>query len=150
MQGHGFFLGVSLSLLTALGAPLAGYAAGDGPTGETVGSNDPAKDRAGATDVYLLACPRGTRTARAKINEGNNDAVQLSVQVLNPHGSATTESGLNGGLSAEAILRGGPGSYLVTVHKNGVGLEGYTITLDCYDAQGLRFDGDQATLVQDQ
>jgi hypothetical protein len=150
MKGKELLLGVSLSLVVALGAPLLVYAAGDGPTGGTVGSNDPDKDKPGATDVFLLACPSGTRTARAKINEGNNEDVQLSVQVINPHGSATTESGINGGLSAEAILRGGPGSYLVTLHKNGVGLEGYTITLDCYDAQGLRFDGDQSTLVQDQ
>jgi len=150
MNVNGFFLGVSLTVLAALGAPLAVSAAGDGPTAESLGSNDPTKDRAGATDVYLLACPRGTRTAQAHINEGNNDVVPLSVQVLNPHGSATTESGINGGLSAEAIVRGGPGSYLVTVHKNGAGLETYTITLDCYDAQGLRFEGDQSTLVQDQ
>ena len=76
--------------------------------------------------------------------------MQLSVQVINPHGSATTESGINGGPSDEAILRGGPGSYLVTVHKIGAGFEGYTITLDCYDAQGVRFEGNQSTLVQDQ
>ena len=151
MKVKGLFLGVSVSLMVALGASLPVYAAGDGPTGGTVGSNDPDKDRAGATDVYLLACPSGTRTARAKINEGNNADVQLSVLVVNPHGSAATESGVNGGTSDEAIVRGGPGSYLVLVHKNGAaGIEGYTITLDCYDAQGLRFEGDQATLVQNQ
>ena len=117
MKGKGLLLGVSLSLIVALGVPPSVYAAGDGPTGGTVGSNDPDKDRAGATDVYLLACPSGTRSARAKINEGNNEDVQLSVLVVNPHGSATTESGVNGGGSDEAILQGGPGSYLVLVHK---------------------------------
>jgi hypothetical protein len=156
MKGKELLLGVSLSLIVALGVPPSVYAAGDGPTGDTVGSNDPDKDKPGATDVYLLACPSGTRTARAKINEGNNEDVQLSVLVVNPHGSATTESGVNGGGSDEAILRGGPGSYLVLVHKSAAGpnpaagLEGYTITLDCYDAQGVRFEGDQSTLVQDQ
>ena len=156
MKGKGLLLGVSVSLMLALGAPLSGYAAGDGPTGGTVGSNDPAKDREGATDVYLLACPSGTRSARAKINEGNNEDVVLSVIVLDPHGSAATESGVNGGPSAEAILQGGPGSYLVLVHKSpagpdpAAGIEGYTITLDCYDAQGVRFPGDQSTRVQNQ
>jgi hypothetical protein len=101
--------------------------------------------------VYLLACPDGTRTARAKVNEGNNEAVQLSVVVVNPHGSAATESAIDGGVSAEATLRGGPGSYQVLVLKDGgAGIEGYTITLDCFDAQGNRFAGDQSTLVQDQ
>lgn len=138
------------SLVIALGGSLPSYAAGDGPTAGSLGSNIPSQDRIGATDVYVLACPKGTKTARAKVNEGNNDAAQLSVQVINPHGGATTESGVNGGLSPEAVLGAGPGSYLVTVHKDAAGHEGYTITLDCYDADGNRFDGDQATQVQNQ
>ena len=35
MKGKELFLGVSLSLMLALGVPLSVYAAGDGPTGET-------------------------------------------------------------------------------------------------------------------
>ena len=72
------------AIAMALGATSA-MAAGDGPTGGTIGSNQADKDSAGATDVWLLSCPRGTRSARANINEGNNDEVQLSVQVINPH-----------------------------------------------------------------
>ena len=140
----------AVSLLAGIGGAFSAYAAGDGPTARGIGSNDPTKDKIGATDVYLLACPPGTSTARAKINEGNNDGVQLSVQVINPHGSAVTESGVNGGLSPEAILAGGQGSYLASVHKNGAKFEGYTLTVDCHDANGNRFAGDQATLVQDQ
>jgi hypothetical protein len=71
--------------------------------------------------------------------------------VVNPHGSAATESAIDGGVSAEATLRGGPGSYQVLVLKDGgAGIEGYTITLDCFDAQGNRFAEDQSTLVQNQ
>jgi len=146
----------SFKMLTAaalmaliLGATPA-FAAGDGPTGGTIGSNQPAIDSAGATDVWVLSCPKGTKSARAGINEGNNDAIQLSVQVINPHGSAVTASGVNGGVSPQAVLNGGPGAYIVTLHKDGLGIDGYTITLDCYDANGARIPGDQATLVQNQ
>lgn len=138
---------VAASIALTLGTTSA-IAAGDGPTGGTIGSNQVAIDSAGATDVWVLACPTGTRSARADINEGNNDAIQLSVQVINPHGSAVTASGVNGGLSPQAVLNGGPGAYIVTLHKNGLGIDGYTITLDCYDANGTRIPGDQATLVQ--
>jgi hypothetical protein len=142
-------MALTASMALTLGATPA-FSAGDGPTGGTIGSNQVAKDSAGATDVWLLACPSGTKSARAGINEGNNDAVQLSVQVINPHGSAVTASGENGGVSPQAVLNGGPGAYIVTLHKDGMGIDGYTITLDCYDVNGVRSPGDQATLVQNQ
>lgn len=142
-------LSVVASIALSLGATSA-IAVGDGPTGGTIGSNQVDKDSAGATDVWVLACPKGTKSARAGINEGNNDAIQLSVQVINPHGSAVTSSGENGGVSPQAILNGGPGAYIVTLHKDGLGIDGYTITLDCYDANGGRIPGDQSTLVQNQ
>jgi hypothetical protein len=140
---------LTLSMISLSWLPAA-YAAGDGPTAGGLGSNIVANDRLGATDVYLLSCPRGTRSARAKINEGNNDAAPLSVQVINPHGTIVTTNGVNGGLSPEAILNNGPGAYLVSVHKNGPGFEGYTITLDCYDVNGNRFVGNQSLLIQNQ
>lgn len=125
-------------------------AEGDGPTAGAVGSQIPDKDRLGATDVYLLACPPGTRSARAGINEGNNPDAPLSVQIINPHGFASTENAVDGGASPQAILNGGPGAYLALVHKNGPGTQGYTITVDCYDGAGERIPGDQATRVQNQ
>lgn len=131
-------------------SPVNVFAAGDGPTGGAIGSNQAAADSASATDVWLLACPRGTKSARASINEGNNDALQLSVQVINPHGTAASASGENGGVSPQAIVNGGPGAYLVTLHKNGLGIEGYTITADCYDINNNRIAGDQATQIQNQ
>ncbi|MFO1417092.1 MAG: hypothetical protein U1E83_00340 [Methylotetracoccus sp.] len=136
-------------LLDCVAGPQA-LAEGDGPTGGAVGSQIPDKDRLGATDVYLLACPPGTRSARAAINEGNNPDAPLSVQMVNPHGYASTENAVAGGLSPQAILHGGPGAYLALVHKNGPGTQGYTITVDCYDAAGERIPGDQATRVQNQ
>ena len=141
---------LTVSFAVFLGSPYLANAAGDGPTGGGLGSNVAANDKAGATDVFLLSCPTGTKSARANINEGNNDAVPLSVQVINPHGSAATANGVNGGLSPQAILNDGPGNYLVTIHKNGSGFDGYTYTIDCYDVNGNRIAGNQATQVQNQ
>jgi hypothetical protein len=143
------FLAVA-SLFSGVGISPPSLAAGDGPTGGTVGSNVVEKDRLGATDVFLLACPPGTKSAQAGVNEGGNPDATLSVQIVNPHGYASTENAVNGGVSPKAILNGGPGAYLAMVHKNGPGLEGYTITVDCYDAAGERLAGDQATRIQNQ
>jgi hypothetical protein len=141
---------LNISFIYFLASTFSAYAAGDGPTGAGLGSNIPANDKAGATDVFILSCPVGTLSARASINEGNNDGAPVSVQIINPHGSAVTENGINGGLSPQAILNAGPGNYIATVHKNGFGFEGYTYTIDCYDANGVRVTGNQATQVQNQ
>jgi hypothetical protein len=95
----------------------------------------------GATDVYGLTCPAGTRSVSAKVNDANVAGVQFSVQVLNPVGRAATASAEDsGGFSPAAVLRGraaGAGNYLVTVSKDNNTLgEGYVVTLDCLDATG--------------
>jgi hypothetical protein len=104
---------------------------------------------AGATDVYSLTCPDETRSVRAKVNEADVAGIQFSVQVINPLGRAVTASAVDNGLSDVAVLRGRAGNYLVTVHKDAEGGEGYNVTLDCHDANGIAL-GIQAVRVQDQ
>ncbi len=140
----------SAFFLILLSSNITVFAAGDGPTAGTLGSAIPANDKAGATDLFILSCPAGTQSARANLNEGNNAAVQLSVVITDNHGKAVTASAVNGGLSPQARLDGGAGAYLVSVHKDNLGLEGYTFTIDCYSFFGARLAGNQATLVQNQ
>jgi hypothetical protein len=102
------------------------------------------------TDAYSINCPIGTVSVQASVNDAIAVGNQISVQVINPNGRATTVSAVdNGPPSPLATLAGGAGTYLVTVHKNtGVG-EGYSVAMDCYDAAGA-IPGTQSVLVQDQ
>ena len=129
-------------LVAGLGSAFSAHA--DGPFGETVGVN--------GTDVWALSCPIGTVSARARVNDGILAGNVISVQVINPHGRATTRSAVDGGGgSPDAILASGAGLYLVNVSSSTViGLEGYTITLDCRDAFAADIAGDQSELIQDQ
>ena len=104
----------------------------------------------GTTDAYSINCPIGTVSVQASVNDAIAVGNQISVQVINPNGRATTVSAVdNGPPSPLATLAGGAGTYLVTVHKNtGVG-EGYSVAMDCYDAAGA-IPGTQSVLVQDQ
>ena len=104
------------------------------------------------TDVRALSCPIGTVSARARVNDGILAGNVISVQVIDPHGRATTRSAVDGGLdSPDAILAGGAGLYLVNVSSSTViGLEGYTMTLDCRNAFAADIAGDQSELIQDQ
>lgn len=106
----------------------------------------------GATDVYCMTCPIGTASARADIDDaGGADAIQVSVLVINPHGPTATQSAVDGGgFSAVAGLANGPGNYLVSVHKDVMGFQNYTVRLDCYNAGGMPLAGLQSALVQDQ
>jgi hypothetical protein len=104
---------------------------------------------AGDTDVYGLTCPDETRSVRARVNEADVAGIQFSVQVINPLGRAATASAVDNGLSAVAVLRGRAGNYLVTVHKDAEGGEGYGVTLDCHDANGVALEV-QAVRVQNQ
>lgn len=105
---------------------------------------------AGATDVYGMTCPIGTTSVRANVNDANAAGIQVSVQVINPNGLATTSTAVDGGPpSALAILAGGAGNYLVTVDKDAAGGEGYAVAMDCYTAAGA-VAGNQAVLVQSQ
>jgi hypothetical protein len=80
---------------------------------------------------------------------GNTTGVQFSVVVINPLGRATAASAVDNGLSPVAILDGEAGNYLVTVHKDAEGGEGYNVTIDCHDANGSAL-GIRATRVQNQ
>ncbi len=104
---------------------------------------------AGATDVYGLTCPVETQSVRARVNEADVAGIQFSVQVINPVGRAGSASAVNGGLSSIVILGGRAGNYLVTVHKDAAGGEGYNVTLDCHDPTGAAL-GVQAVCVQNQ
>jgi hypothetical protein len=105
---------------------------------------------AGATDVYGVTCPLGTLSVRANVNDAVVAGDQISVQVINPTGRAATASAVDGGgPSAFAILTGGAGNYLVTVHKNAALAEGYAVSMDCYTAAGA-LAGTQSVLVQNQ
>jgi hypothetical protein len=99
---------------------------------------------AGATDVYAMTCPIGTVSVKASVN----DAVAVGNQI--PNGRAVTASAVDGGPpSALVTLTGGAGQYLVTVHKNTAVGEGYSVSMDCYDAVGA-IAGTQSVLVQNQ
>lgn len=137
------------SLVVGLTGPLSAHANHvvdtDHPTGGTLGASE------SATDVYVLDCPIGSVTARARLNDGILAGVEQSVQVINPLGRAISQTAPDGGGPSDwAILGGGPGTYLVTVHKDGPGLEGHTIGLDCFDAAGNPIPRGQATLLQSQ
>lgn len=105
---------------------------------------------AGATDVYGVNCPIGTVSVKADVNDANVAGVQFSVQVINPNGRAATASAVDGGPpSALATSGGGAGIYLVNVHKDAAGFEGYTVGIDCFNAAGA-IAGIQPVLVQNQ
>jgi hypothetical protein len=92
---------------------------------------------AGSTDVYGMTCPEGTQSVRARVNEADVAGIQFSVQVIDPGGRARSASAVNGGQSATVALGGGAGNYLVTVHKDAAGGEGYNVTLDCHGVNGV-------------
>jgi hypothetical protein len=147
MKKH-IFKNLVLTAIVGLGLgsiPLA-HADEDHPTGEFLGAAS-----ASNTDVYVLSCPIGTANVKAKVNDGTALGIEISVQVINPNGLATSQTAPDGGIgSDDAVLSGGAGNYLVTVHKNLVGGEGYTISADCYDSAEVPAPGLQLTLVQDQ
>lgn len=104
-----------------------------------------------ATDVYGMTCPIGTASVRAFVNDGAAAGIQISVQLIDPVGIATSASAPDGGgFSPTVSLTGGAGNYLVTVHKNAAGAEGYNVTMDCHNAAGVARPGTQAVLVQNQ
>ncbi len=105
---------------------------------------------AGATDVYGMTCPIGTVSVKASVNDAVAVGNQISVQVINPHGRAITASAVDGGPPSTLVtLTGGAGQYLVTVHKNTLLGEGYSVSMDCYDVVGA-IAGIQSVLIQNQ
>ena len=125
---------------------------GIGPAhAETIGGALGAAVGAPATDVYGLTCPIGTASVQAHVTDTTVNGIQVSVQLIDPVGIATSASAPDGGgASPTVILAGGAGNYLVTVHKNAAGVQGYGVTLDCFNAAGVAKPGTQAVLVQNQ
>ncbi|NOT54828.1 MAG: hypothetical protein HOP18_09510 [Deltaproteobacteria bacterium] len=105
---------------------------------------------ASATDVYGVTCPIGTTSVQANVNDGAGAGVEVSVQVINPTGRAISASAPDsGGPSGLVVLAGGPGNYLVTVHKDALANEGYVVFMDCYIG-AVAIAGNQSVLVQNQ
>ena len=72
------------------------------------------------TDAYSINCPIGTVSVQASVNDAIAVGNQISVQVINPNGRATTVSAVdNGPPSPLATLAGGAGTYLITVQNPG-------------------------------
>jgi hypothetical protein len=107
---------------------------------------------AASTDVYAAACPIGTTSVSASVNDGATAGVQINVQLINPQGDATSASAPDNGAFSPviALAGGGAGSYLVTVDKNSIGVEGYAVTMDCLNVNGKPLAGNQFVQVQNQ
>lgn len=104
------------------------------------------------TDVYGLTCPIGTASVRARVSNPNGSpADEITVEVINPNGRVRSAISLEGVAPPTAVLAGGTGNYLVTVHKSPSALAAsYSIGLDCYNASAVAFAGTQSALVQNQ
>ncbi len=110
----------------------------------------PAGTPASVTDVYAVTCPINTTSVRANVNDGAQVGVEVSVQVIDPRGRAISASAPDGGGPSGLVgLAGGPGNYLVTVHKDAAVNEGYSVFIDCYIG-ATAIAGNQSVLVQDQ
>lgn len=110
----------------------------------------PAGTPASVTDVYGVTCPIGTTSVQANVNDGAGMGIEVSVQVIDPKGRAISASAPDGGgPSGLVALAGGPGNYLVTVHKDALANEGYVVSMDCYIG-AVAIAGNQSVLVQNQ
>ena len=105
-----------------------------------------------ATDVYGVSCPINATTVKVQVgNKLGGFAEFISVQLVSPNGRAVTANSRENVASETVELLGGPGNYLVTVHKSASNsVEPYNLFIDCFDRNGKAIDGDQSTLVQNQ
>ena len=136
----------ALAIATSANAPV-GLA--DGPFPETLAAG---RVKLAPTDVYSVTCPIGTASVRARVTNPNGSGVdEATVQVINPNGRARSAISHEGVPPPTAILLGGAGHYLVSVHKDSTAVVmSYSIVLDCYSAAPAPIPGIQSTLVQDQ
>ena len=104
------------------------------------------------TDVYSLICPAGTASVRARVSNPDRSRVdEITVEVINPNGPVRTATSLEGIAPPTAVLAGGAGRYLVTVHKDSSPFAvRYGIVLDCFNARAIAFAGTQSRLAQNQ
>lgn len=105
------------------------------------------------TDVYRLTCPAGTASARARVTNPNGNPVdEITAQVIAiSTGRVRSAISLEGVASPTAVLTGGKGTYLVSVHKDSkLFASRYSIVLDCYRVNSAAIAGNQSVLVQNQ
>ena len=106
-----------------------------------------------ATDVWSVQCGAGTGRVNADVNDnGGIDGIRLSVTVVNPQGRAISRTAPDNGISADAILFGGAGNYLVIITKSAGGLflaEAYDSVIHCQTTTGVH-TLTNVVLVQDQ
>jgi hypothetical protein len=105
-----------------------------------------------ATDVWSVQCGAGTGRVNADVNDnGGVDGIRFNVAVVNPQGRAIGRTAPDNGISADAILFGGPGNYLVIITKTGGGFlaEPYDTQIHCETGAGVHTLSN-IVLVQDQ
>ena len=106
-----------------------------------------------ATDVFSVQCGAGTGRVNADVNDnGGIDGIRFSVTVVNPQGRATSRTAPDNGISADALLLGGAGNYLVIITKSAGGLflaEPYDTIIHCQTTTGVN-TLHNVVLVQDQ
>jgi hypothetical protein len=144
-----FFKNVNMAALVIIAIVNAQVSLADGPIN---GSLTAGNANIAPTDVYRLACPAGTATVRARVtNPNGNPADEITVQVIAPAtGRARSAISLEGIAPPTAILAGGAGNYLVTVHKDSTLIASrYSISLDCYTTIAA-IAGNQTVMLQNQ
>jgi hypothetical protein len=108
---------------------------------------------AAATDVWSVQCGSGTGRVIADVNDnGGVDGILFNVAIVNPQGRAASRTASDNGISADAILSGGPGNYLVLITKTAGGFfftEAYDSIIHCQTAAGAN-TLHNVVLVQDQ
>lgn len=104
------------------------------------------------TDVYRVTCPVGTASVRARVtNPNGNPTDEITVQVITPTWLVRSAISLEGVAPPIAVIAGGAGKYLVSVHKDSTLITSrYSIVLDCYNANSTAFAGSQSVLIQNQ
>lgn len=103
-----------------------------------------------STDVYGLTCPIGTNTVQAFVNDPAADGILITVQVVDPQGSATKVTAPDGAVSVPVGLPGpNAGNYLILVTKDLNGAIIYGVDFDCF-AGGVAYPPVTSALVQNQ
>jgi hypothetical protein len=137
---------VALAIAALVNAPVS---LADGPFAGSLGAGN-----AGfaPTDVYRMTCPAGTASVRARVTNPNGNPVdEITAQVIAiSTGRVRSAISLEGVASPTAVLTGGKGTYLVSVHKDSkLFASRYSIVLDCYTTAAA-IAGNQSALVQNQ
>jgi hypothetical protein len=144
LRNHINMLALAITALANAHVSLA-----DGPFAGSLGAGSPSF---APTDVFRIVCPTGTASVRARVtNPNGNPTDEITVQVIAPFGRARSAISLEGVTPPTAVLTGGAGTYLVSVHKDSKRIaSSYSIALDCYRTTSAPIAGNQSVLVQNQ